>query len=292
MAPAHIRERKEMGLPYRRAAPEAVERALAQARACLKIAPDAAAAMCRKAVQLSAYEITPRNDRRRGPSGTFDGASVGPLPRALGYLKKSGHRSATWLMAGQRVVRLGDKGAHETEAVSPKEARACWNLAKYVLDDLGFDMIDFGDAMSEHRVSLTYELGPVPRWRGPVRFKDSVASLERGGLIDLLYRCPRCKTTILVEDVETSFSGPEGIRDDGLEEGCRKCGLRFLVSATWEHDGWWAEADEMGDGPMGGAITPLNLNRPLPAIGSFLYRIMVDYQDRENDFYERQLEEG
>ena len=292
MTPAHLRERKERGLPYRKAAPNAVERALAQAHACLRIAPDAAAAMCRKAVQLSAYELTPRNERRRGPPETSYGEPAGPWRRALGHLKKSGRRSTTWLMAGQRVVKLGDKGAHETEEVTPKEARTCWNLAKYVLDDLGFDMIDFGDAMSEHRIALTYELGPVPRWRGPIRFKESVASLERGGLVDLLYRCPRCKTAILVEDVETSFSGPEGIWDDGLEEACRRCGLRFLVSGTWEHDGWWAEADGIGDGPIGGAIKPLNLNRPLPAIGSFLYRIMVDYQDRENDFYERQLEEG
>jgi hypothetical protein len=198
-----------------------------------------------------------------------------------------------WVMAGERVVRLGDQGAHEVKSVTKKEARECWDLTKFILDDLGLDMIDFGEPLQAYRISSRYSLGPVPRWQGPVEFKETVNGLERGGLLDLLYRCPECRTIVFVEDVQVSFPDPDGVSDAGQEEVCRKCGLTFDVSVVWEPGGWWAEAEKSGDG---GDVTlgrkPPHINRPLPAIGSFLYREMVDFQDRENEFIEWQLEHG
>jgi hypothetical protein len=282
--------RKEMGLPRRERPPRTVENILREANSCLRIAPDASTVLCRKAVQGTLLRLVPDEVRKgRGPCPTC-GRSSAPWREAMAHLKKARRLSDTWIDASVRVILTGNLGAHADPTASRRDARSVWELAKFVLDELGFEMGGFGGAIGEHRVQERFGLGRAPRWEGPERFKESIEGLYRGGLVDVLFRCPQCRGLVFVEDLLVEWSGPEGLGGGQNEESCRKCGMHFEVTSDVDREGWWVSADELGEGQVVGTKPP-RISRALPAIGSFLFRILIDFQDEENEFVESQLSE-
>lgn len=67
----------------------------------------------------------------------------------------------------------------------------------------------------------------------------------------------------------------------------------YEVSSLLDYDHWTVGVTSLGltseSSPEVRAWRP---SKPLPAVGSFLYRVMIDFQEAENDFGEEQVSGG